>query len=79
MFDRYGIASDSSNALLNNISRNSFGIYLFHSPLIYITFTFFLNYPVWFVVLLNFVVWGGVAYFMTEQVRKTKLKILIGE
>lgn len=75
----YSLASDRSNAMLNKISKNSFGIYLFHSPLIYITFTFFLNYPIWFVVLLNFVVWGGVAYFMTELVRRINFKILIGE
>lgn len=75
----YSVVPEAPIALLNKVSRNSFGIYLFHSPLIYITFTYFLDYPVWFVVLLNFVVWGTIAYFMTELIRRTKLRILIGE
>ena len=75
----YSAMPDIPIALLNKVSRNSFGIYLFHSPLIYITFTYFFDYPVSFVVLLNFVVWGTIAYFITELVRSTKFKVLIGE
>lgn len=75
----YAGAPDKSVSIVNRISKNSFGIYLFHSPLIYITFTFFSEKPVWFVVAVNFVVWGSVSYFMTEAMRKIRLGCFIGE
>lgn len=64
-------------AILNAVSRNSYGIYLFHSPLLYFTFSFALNYPPAVIVAINFFIWGGVAYWMTSVLRKTPLKHLI--
>lgn len=57
---------------------NSFGLYLLHSPLIYITFTYLLNSSPIVVSLLNFFVFGGLAYLMTVLIRKTPMKLLIG-
>ena len=70
--------SDCENKYLQIISRDSFGIYLFHSPLIYITFTFILNASPWVTVGVNFFVWGILALFATELIRKTRFKVLIG-
>ena len=52
---------------------------LFHSPLIYITFSFFANASVLFVVLVNFVFFGGVALCITEVIRNRGLGLIIGE
>lgn len=60
------------------IGINSFGLYLLHSPLIYITFTYLLNSSPIVVSLLNFFVFGGLAYLMTVLIRKTPMKLLIG-
>lgn len=61
------------------IARNSFGVYLFHSPLIYITFANLPDANPIIVVVLNLVVFGAVAYGLTELIRKTRLKVMIGE
>lgn len=66
------------NTFLSKISKNSFGIYLFHSPLIYITYTFLADRsPVW-VVFLNFVVGGIIAYLLTTSIRKCSINKYIG-
>lgn len=75
----YGMTPEKTCTIIQRIDKNSFGVYLFHSPLIYITFASIPNaYPA-LVVFINFVVWGSVAFGLTELIRKTKLKILIGE
>lgn len=75
----YLIIPNKESVILNAISRNSFGMYLFHSPLIYITFTFFPNASPYKVVLLNFVVFGIISYYLTEFARKCKVGFIIGE
>lgn len=75
----YGAMPSRSCTLAEKIDRSSFGIYLFHSPLIYITFARIPNAHPAVVVFVNLVVFGAAAYGMTELVRKTKLKVLIGE
>lgn len=75
----YGAMPEKSCALVENVDRNSFGIYLFHSPLIYITFATIPDAHPAIVVFLNLVVFGGMAYGLTALIRRTKLKILIGE
>lgn len=75
----YLIIPNKESVILNAISRNSFGMYLFHSPLIYITFTFFPNASPYKVVLLNFVVFGIISYYLTEFARKCKIGFIIGE
>lgn len=79
VINAFGAMPEKSCALTEKIDRNSFGVYLFHSPLVYITFATIPNASPLLVVVLNFVVFGAVAYGLTELVRKTKLRVLIGE
>lgn len=75
----YGAMPEKSCTLIEKIDHNSFGVYLFHSPLIYITFASIPDAHPVIVVFINLVVCGAVAYGLTELVRRTKLKVLIGE
>ena len=70
---------NKKNSLLNYISTNSFGIYLFHSPFIYITFKYLTNYNPIIVISINFIVFGCLSILITELIRKTKYKFIIGE
>ena len=75
----YGAMPEKSCSMIQKIDRNSFGVYLFHSPLIYITFENIPNAHPAIVVFVNLVVFGAAAFGLTELVRRTKLKVLIGE
>ena len=75
----YGAMPEKTCHVLEKVDRNSFGIYLFHSPLIYITFATIPNAHPAIVVFINLVIFGAVAYGLTHLLRKTKLKVLIGE
>lgn len=75
----YGAMPGASCKMVERIDRDSFGVYLFHSPLIYITFSIIPNAHPAVVVLINFVLFGAVAFGLTELIRKTKIKCLIGE
>lgn len=68
-----------NNSVANKLSQNSFGIYLFHSPLIYITYSLIPNANPIIIVLLNFAVFGGIAFLITEVIRRTPMKLCIGE
>jgi peptidoglycan/LPS O-acetylase OafA/YrhL len=65
--------------VLSTISRYSFGIYLFHSPLIYITFAYFLNSNPFKVVFINFFIFGTLSLLMSIIVSKSPFKIVLGE
>lgn len=65
--------------ITRSISINSFGIYLFHSPLIYITFTFLLNSSPFIVFVINFFIFGFVSYYLSENLVKTPIKYLLGQ
>lgn len=75
----YKLMPNKTNNIIEIVSKNSFGIYLFHSPLVYITYSFFPNYSPLFVVFLNFLIFGTTAFLITVVMRKTKLKFIIGE
>lgn len=75
----YWLIPNKTNNLISSISERSFGIYLFHSPLIYITYTYFINSSPWLVLFLNFIVMGVVSYILTICISKTKIKFIIGE
>lgn len=75
----YGVMPHKTCAVVEKVDRSSFGIYLFHSPLIYITFASIPNAHPALVVFVNLVLFGAVAYGLTALVRRTKLKLLIGE
>ncbi len=75
----YHIIPSKSNKFILNISKYSFGIYLFHSPLIY--FTFYSNYvkTPFIVLLINFVFWGIISYILSYFISNSKMKFLIGK
>ena len=75
----YAAVPNRSSPILDFISRNSFGLYLFHSPLIYITFSQIPNANPFIVLVINFFLFGGTAILLTLLIRKTRLRILIGE
>ena len=68
-----------TNKIISYISYNSFGIYLFHSPLIYITFSTFANSNPIIVIFINFIFFSILSIFLTEFIRITKIKFIIGE
>ena len=75
----YLIISDKRIKLIDIISINSFGIYLFHSPMIYITFTYLSEQSPIIVFIVNFVIFGSLSLLLTMLLRKLHLKIFIGE
>lgn len=75
----YSVMSEKPYYIAEKIDRNSFGVYLFHSPLIYITFANIPNAHPATVVFINLVIFGAAAYGLTVLIRKTKMKVLIGE
>lgn len=75
----YEILPNRTNKILNLISDNSFGIYLLHSPLVYITYAHLSNASPIIVVGLNFIVFGSIALLLTIIIRKIKLGFIIGE
>jgi peptidoglycan/LPS O-acetylase OafA/YrhL len=68
-----------NNRVINEISKRSYGLYLFHSPLIYITATFCPDINPWLMLFVNFVCFGSVAYLITITISKSRLRFIIGE
>lgn len=75
----YLLVPDRNMRVANHLSKNSYGLYLLHSPLIYVTFSFALNWPPAAVAAINFLLWGTVAYMLTSVIRKTPARFFIGE
>lgn len=75
----YVIIPEKSGRLIQFVDKNSFGIYLIHSPLVYITYSYIPNCDPYIIILINFVVFGCIACLLTELIRRSKLKIFIGE
>ena len=73
------VVGSKRNKWLTFLSENSFGIYLLHSPLVYITYSKMADMSPIVVILLNFIVFGGIAAGLTMFIRKTRLRINIGE
>lgn len=57
---------------MSRIDKRSFGIYLLHSPLIYITFTLIPNASPFMVVSAN-LLFAGVAYWLTGVIQNSRL------
>lgn len=74
----YVIVPNKTSKSIAMVSDNSYGIYLFHSPMIYITYTFMANANPWMVVGLNFVIFGFAAMLMTIFINKTRFRFIIG-
>ncbi len=61
------------------LSSYSYGLYLFHSPLIYITYTFIPDAHPTIVVSTNLFVFGTAAFMMTGLLKKSPFRLIIGE
>lgn len=61
------------------LSKDSMGIYLFHSPMIYTSFAFAPDIPPILMLILNFFGFGCVAIILTELLRSLRLQIVLGE
>ena len=70
--------TETPHLIVSAISRNSYGIYLFHSPMIYITYKYLSNSSPIVVVGLN-LIFAVVAYLLTDMIRKTRIRMIIGE
>ena len=76
----YYIMPDSKSVILERISKNSYGIYLFHSPMLYIVFYYFGFLKPFEMVLINFFILFALSYLMTELLRLSKFgRIALGE
>ena len=75
----FKLIPNTTNKLLDKLGENSFGIYLFHSPLVYITFSYIPNINPIILIFLNFIIFGGIAWAISILIRKTKLRFVIGE
>lgn len=67
------------NSIIQKIADASYGIYLFHSPLIYITFSKIPNAHPIIIILINFCLFGSLSYLLFFIIRRTKFKFIIGE
>lgn len=65
--------------IVKKISDCSFGIYLFHSPMIYFTFTYFKDSNPLIILFINFFLFGFLAIYITKLIKNTKLRFIIGE
>lgn len=72
-------SNNKVNKFINKIASNSFGIYLLHSPLVYITYSKLNNGNPVIVILINFFVFGTLSYLLTSIIRYLKLNFIIGE
>ena len=79
MIYRLDFNSISNNSILKEISNCSFGIYLFHSPMIYITCTYWKDLNPILVLSINFIIFGFIAFLLTMIIKRSRLKFIIGE
>lgn len=75
----YSLFPNNLNSKMVFIDKNSFGIYLFHSPLVYITYTYWNNINPIFIFIINFIGFGIIALLLTLSIRKIGLGFLMGE
>ena len=76
----YVLFPKGDNALVNAYSKNSYGVYLFHSPLIYPVFCYCSSMSPLIVVFLTFVVMHLIAFVLTSLLRKFCVgRLVIGE
>lgn len=76
----YGIFMKiKTNKLVKIIDKNSFTIYLFHSPLIYIMYNNFTNINTYLLVTCNLLIAMIIPILIAYVLRKLKLNFIIGE
>lgn len=69
----FSLIPNTYNKILEEIDNNSFGIYLLHSPLVYITYTYMTNMSPFIVVSINIVVCGFIAFALTRVIKNSKI------
>ncbi|MCI8327932.1 MAG: acyltransferase [Lachnospiraceae bacterium] len=75
----YSIIPQKTNKFFKFVSKNSYGIYLLHSPMVWVAARYMPDINAYIMVLFNVVILGGIAIGMTCLLRKSKLKFIIGE
>lgn len=75
----YKIVSNKKNSMLFFLSKNSYGIYLFHSPLIYFMYKFYPDVNPMVMLFVNFIVCGFVGIAFIYITRYLGLEFIIGE
>ena len=75
----FKLISSNTNEFLDKLGKNSFGIYLFHSPLVYITFSYIPNINPLIMIIVNFGILGILSLLISFMIRKTTFKFIIGE
>ncbi|WP_055426846.1 acyltransferase family protein [Bifidobacterium aesculapii] len=75
----YVLVPDWSSEPVRLISKDSMGLYLFHSPMLYISFALWPDIAPWLMVLINFVGFGLCALGITELLRRLHLGFVLGE
>lgn len=75
----YCLAASRKIGFLQQVSKDSYGLYLFHSPLIYFMFMKWPDAHPALMLGVNFLVCGLVGWGMVRAVRKLGLGIVIGE
>ncbi len=78
-FAFFALMPNVYHPLIRRISADSFGLYLFHSPLIYFAFTMMPNVEPGWMILVNFIGCGLLAWGLTALMRRLHLRMLIGE
>lgn len=71
----YILIPRNTNRVMEFIDKNSFGLYLFHSPLIYFMFVYMPDINPWMFALIGFVGLGSIALGITLFIRKIGLGI----
>lgn len=75
----YFITPERYYSSANLIATCSFVIYLLHSPLVYITYTYFNEYNPWLVLCINAIFFGGLALGFAYLLKLSRLRLIIGE
>ncbi len=75
----YLIVPDTTSGIITTVAVLSFGVYLFHSPLIYITYNYFKDLNPYIVLSINFFLFGAVAMLLTRIIRNSRFKFIVGE
>lgn len=75
----YMAISANKNRFLMRLSKDSYGIYLFHSPLIYFMYTIYPDANPLVMLFVNFFLCGCASVCVVYLIRKIGLKFIIGE
>ena len=69
----YYLVPNKENKVMSFFDKYSYGIYLFHSPLIYIAFTYAPNIEPWLMFVINFLGMGSVALLLSYIIKSRNI------